>query len=134
MSRLALLALAVAAVFVAVRFSPLGDGADELDDRVMGYVYDDMVPSWAGTIVDDCKLPSRAIKGVLRVRTNNGADTFTSWKWTDSPPWSEETKKCMETHLVGRSATPPATRLVVPEGREYEVDLDLTIPVSVGFQ
>jgi hypothetical protein len=137
-SRLSVFAFAVLlvlAVLVAVRFSPQDQAPDPLDDRVVAYVFDDMLPAWAATIVQDCKLPSRAIKGVLRVKTGGGAVAFDGWKWSQVPPnWSEETRQCLERRLAGRSSSPAPARLDVPEGREYEVDVDFTIPVSTTFQ
>jgi len=127
--------LLVAAVLLAVRYSPLGEGPDALDDQIVDYVYDTMLPPWAATVVDECNLPSRAIKGLLQVKTKGGAIALTRWKWVEEPPnWGDAAKRCFEARLVGRSSTPPATRLGVPEGREYEVDLDLTIPPSTTLQ
>lgn len=127
--------LLVAAVVLAVRFSPLGGAPDALDKQIVDYIYDAMLPPWGATVVDDCKLPSRAIKGLLRANTKGGAIALTGWKWSQEPPgWSAEAKRCLEARLVGRSSTPPARRLVVPDGREYEVDIDLTIPPSTTLQ
>jgi hypothetical protein len=127
--------VAVAGVYLASRFSPWATKADPLDERIIDYVYDDMLPAWAATAVDDCKLPSRAIKGVLRVKTSGGAIAFSGWKWDSPPPnWSPEARRCMESRLLGRTSTPSPKRLAVPEGREYEVDLDLVIPPTTTLQ
>lgn len=136
---IALAALVVAAVVLTERlslFAPVpAPTPDETDEQVVKYVFEVMLPAWASTAVEKCHLPSRAIKGVLQVETRGGAVVLSGWRWEVIPSsWPEAARRCMEEDLVGRSSAPSPKQLVVPEGREYAVDIDLVIPLSVSLQ
>ena len=94
---------------------------------LVNYVYDQMLPGAVMEIGRRCLLPERKVEGTLRVVTENGAIRFTKLTPTKIPvAWSEGNRTCVFEGFERFQRTP--TDFVVPDGREYELDVDFQFP------
>lgn len=101
------------------------------DKAVIAFVFDDMVPRMADDASKACSLPRTEFTGSIGLKTHDAIVEISSFDTSVLPPgWSAETKKCVQAQFVTRTQRP--TSITVPNGREYEVDIEVVFPASVA--
>jgi hypothetical protein len=126
---LLVLALVAVSAWIAHRVSTRGSQPDATgvsDDDIIAAVNDQLVPKFVLEL-RTCALKANT-QGILLVETRAGGIWLKGWKDAPAAPLSPEQHECVLRFLAPAGSVNLGKNKVVPDGREYEVDVTFSPP------